>query len=375
MKVLHIISGGETGGSKNHLLSFVEAMRKKGEESIILCFMEGLLYDEAKKAGLDIRLVKQSKRFDLSIIKRIKGICEKEGIDIINCHGGRANFIGYFLKKVYRAIYVTTIHSDYREDYRGNFYKTLIYSNINRAVLNSFDYYITVSSSFKDMLIKRGFKNKNIYVVYNGINFNEVEQNFSREDIIKKYGLRDSKYHVAMVARFHPVKGHRVFLDGCRTVLDKRNDVSFILVGDGNIRNEMEDYAKNLGIRDHISFVGFQRPDEFLFISDFTVLTSFTESFPLVILESAKYRKTVISTEVGGIPDLIEDGVNGYLIKPGDSGTLADRILRLIDDQALCREMGERLHTKARDCYSIENLADKYIQIYRSLLAKEEKND
>jgi L-malate glycosyltransferase len=373
MNVLHLISGGEVGGSKNILLALVKGMGDSEVKNIIVCFIRGRLYEEAVEMGLDVRLLEQRKRFDLSIVSRIMDICENENINIVNCHGGRANFVGYFLKRKYRAKYVTTVHSDYKEDYKGNKYKTLIYSNINRMALNAFDYYITVSDNFKDMLINRGFDKDKIFVVYNGIDFKREGNDFNKKDIIENYNLKDAGQYVTMVARFHPVKGHRVFLEACKAVLENFKDVCFILVGDGAVKNEMEEYARELSINESVKFVGFQKPDDFLGLSSFTVLTSFTESFPLAILESAAYKKTVVSTDVGGISRLIKDGENGYLVKPGDSLELACRMVCLLKNPDTAAKFGERLYGKASKNYSLESFTERYLEIYNSVLAGRDK--
>lgn len=368
MNVLHIISGGEVGGSKKHLLELVKNMDKNKCNNIILCLIKGKLYEEAVSLGLDIRYVEQKRRFDLSIISRIKEICTGEKIDIVNCHGGRANYIGYFLKKKYNAKYVSTLHSDYRDDYRGSKYKTLVYSNINKMALNTFDYYITVSDSFRDMLVERGFNRDKIFVVYNGIDFDKPIEPMSREKIIEKYNLDKAGHYVSMIGRFHPVKGHRVFLDACSEVINEIQDVRFILVGDGPIKNELMEYARSLKIDGYVNFAGWQVPDEFIYISDFTVLASYTESFPLTILESAFHGRTVISTDVGGVSKLIEDGVNGYLFEPGNSKALSRRMLELLKDRERTRELGNNLYIKAKSNYSIKNLVQGYLNAYEKVI-------
>lgn len=368
MNVLHIISGGEKGGSKNHLLNLSKSLKDNGIKSIIVCLMKGSLYEEAVNMGLNIILLKQPKRFDLSVVGKLKEVCIRESIDIVNSHGGRANFLCWFLMKSYKAKYVTTIHSDYINDYKGNIYKTAIYSNINRLAIKSFDGYITVSHNFRDMLVERGFSEKNIFVVYNGIDFEKEMVKTSREDIIKEYGLKEHKNFVSMVARLHPIKGHMVFLEACKKIIEDGIDVGIILVGDGNIRNELEGYVRKNGMQNNVYFTGFQPPEKLISLSDFTVLTSYSESFPLVILESALYEKAVISTEVGGIPMLIEDGENGYLIAPGDSNMLADRMRELFENNDKCKNMGKKLYIKAKKCYSLNNMANDYIKIYKNLL-------
>ena len=369
MNIMQIISGGEVGGSKNHLLSLSLELKKRNIKNIIVCMMDGMLYNEAKNLGLDVRLVRQKGRFDMSAVSKIIEILKSENIDFINCHGGRANFIGYFLKKKYKAFYLSTIHSDYRDDYRGNIYKTMIFSNINRFVLKSFDEYITVSDSFKEMLINRGFDSSKISVVYNGIDFDRVHKDFEKQEIIKKYGIKKAGHYVAMVARFHPVKGHKVFIDACELVLKRFNDVVFILVGDGETKSEIEEYVKKVGIADNFTFTGYIVPDEFVYISDFTVLASYTESFPLSILESAYYKKAAISTDVGGISKLIEDSVNGYLFNAGDSKMLCDKILKMLENDNNTVIMGQKLYEKARNNFSVKNLADAYVSILKKINA------
>ena len=369
MNILHIISGGEKGGSKNHLLSLAEGLnRKDGVRCVIVCFLKGPLYEEAKNKGLDIRLIQQKNRLDLSSVEKIKYICQKENIDIINCHGGRANFAGYFLMKKYKARYISTIHSDYKEDYKGNPYKTLVFSNLNKRVLRAFDFYITVSHSFKSMLVERGFDPHKIFVVYNGIDFSKRLEGLDRHSIVEEKCLPSASHYVSLIARFHPVKGHKVFLDACRIVLREVQDVVFILVGDGAIRNDLEEYTKKLGIDDKIVFTGFKKPDEYIYLSDYTIVASYTESFPLTILESAMYNRTVVSTEVGGISRIIDNGITGYLVKPGDSKAMAEKMLVLLKDGTACRRLGESLGKKAREDYSIENFVAQYIDIYKSIM-------
>ncbi|MDO6355575.1 glycosyltransferase family 4 protein [Caloramator sp. CAR-1] len=365
MKVLHIISGGEVGGSKRHLLSL--AANAKSFKNIIICLMDGVLYREGLEMGLDIRLIEQRGRFDLSILDEIKKVAVKEDVDIINCHGGRANFLGMFLKKLINKPFVTTIHSDYLRDYEGNPFKTLIFSRINAYALKNFDYYIAVSKDFKNMLIDRGYNEEKIFVVYNGIDFDEV-YSFDRDEIIEKYSLPRNKKFVTMVARLHPIKGHQFFFQAAKNVLKECPDVIFLIVGDGPIRSQLEEYVKEIDIDDSVVFLGFQRPDEFIYLSNFTSLTSRSESFPLSILESAKYKRTVVSTMVGGVSDLIEDGKNGYLVEYGDVEDLTEKMLNLLQDDLKCIEFGIKLHDKARALYSIERFVEGYEKIYEKIM-------
>ncbi|MCX7694617.1 MAG: WecB/TagA/CpsF family glycosyltransferase [Caloramator sp.] len=370
MKVLHVISGGEKGGSKVHLLTLSLEFKRRGIENTIVCFIEGDLYKEAKSLGLDVVLIKQNKRFDLTAVDKVKTLCEERGIDVINCHGGRANFIGYFLKKKYNAKYLTTIHSDYLLDYKGNKYKTLVYSNINKWVLNVFDGYIAVSNSFKDMLIGRGFDKNKVQVVYNGIDFKSKDE-FDKNDVLNKYGIHGYDAYITMVARMHPIKGHETLLSAAKKVIEDGLNPLFILVGDGPIMEDVKNRVSELGLKNNVYFAGFTKPDEFLSISDFTVLTSYSESFPLVVLESAKYMKTVVASNVGGVKEIVQDRENGLLFNAGDVDELYKDIKYLIENKDIAKILGEKLFRQASNNYSIENMAQQYIKAYEATNTEE----
>lgn len=364
MNVLHIISGGESGGSKKHLLTLALEMKKRGVKNIIVCFIEGELYREAKDLGLNVYLVKQEKRFDLSVIKKIKNICKKEDINLVNSHGGRANFICYFLKKKLNIKFITTIHSDYESDYKGNTYKTLIYTKINKTALKSFDYYIAVSENFKKLLTHRGFNNDKIFTVYNGIDTKKQTSNITIDEVIQKHSLKRFNKYISMVARLHPIKGHRDFLDACESIYEDIKDTGILLIGDGDIKLELESHIKDYNIKDNVIFLGFKNPDDFFNISEFTVLTSHSESFPLVILESGLYGKCVVASKVGGIPEIIKNMENGILIEPKNTKNISESIKLLINNSELSQKLGDKLKRDVVEKFSIESLGDSYEKIW-----------
>ncbi|KMT22604.1 glycosyltransferase family 4 protein [Clostridium cylindrosporum] len=371
MIILHMISGGESGGSKKHLLSLANEMKERKSKNIILCFIEGELYKEAKAMGLKTYLVKQEKRFDLSIVSKIKSICKSEGVDIINSHGGRANFICYFLKKFLKVKYVTTIHSDYESDYKGNTYKTLIYTNINKIALKSFNNYIAVSENFKKLLIKRGFRENRIFTVYNGIDTKETISTLDYNEIIDKYSLKIFKRYIVMVARLHPIKGHRDFLNACELIYEQIKDTGIILVGDGSLKEELVNLIQSYKIKNNIMFVGFKEPGDFFRLAEFTVLTSYSESFPLVILESGLYGKCVVASNVGGIPEIIKSMENGLLTIPGSINDIAEKLTLLLENSSFSKEFGDRLREDVLNKFSIKALADSYEEIWNNILMGE----
>ena len=179
MKVLHLISGGDTGGAKTHVFALLSKLKDMADVKIV-CFMKGVFWDELQNIDVKSELIEQKSRFDLSVVDRLVEICS-EGYEVIHCHGARANFIGTFLGKKVKIPMITTIHSDYLLDFDG-FYRKLVYTSLNVWALKKFKYYIAVSSNFKEMLVSRGFRPNSIHTVYNGMDYSGEMSYVSKEE-------------------------------------------------------------------------------------------------------------------------------------------------------------------------------------------------
>jgi polysaccharide pyruvyl transferase CsaB len=376
MKVLHLISGGDTGGAKAHIISLIKAIDKLIDAKII-CFIEDTFYHDAKAAGIPIEVFKQKSRFDMSVVGRLAEEVEKQGYDIIHCHGARANFIGMFLKLKVKKPFITTIHSDYELDFKDNFYKKIIFTTLNKFALQRFKYFIAISDTFKDMLVQRGFKKDKIFTAYNGIDLDNSMEYLSKEEFFQRHQI-DYKGEtvVGIAARLDLVKDHETFIRAASNVLKKRKDVIFLIAGDGNERQRLMSLAKELKVEENLYFLGYIKdPYSFFNAIDINTLTSVSESFPYAILEGARLKKTIISTNVGGISKLIEDDKNGYLVDVGDIETLANRIITLAEDKEKIKIMGERLFNKVREKYSSDAMAKEHLKIYGKILDNKRANN
>ena len=372
MKVLHLISGGDTGGAKTHIISLVKELDKLIDAKVI-CFIEDTFYYDALKAGINIEVFPQKKRSDMSVINKLKDEIDKEGYDIIHCHGARANFIGVFLKREIKKPMLTTIHSDYKLDFKDNFYKKIVYTALNSMALKKFDYYIAISDTFKDMLISRGFKENKIFVVYNGIDLDGEMKYVTRKEFLGRYNIpEENKIIVGIIARLDLVKDHETFIKAAKKVIEQRDDVLFLIAGTGNEEKRLKSLVKEMDLDKHIYFLGFVK-DQYSFFNtiDINVLTSVSESFPYVILEGARLKKTIISTEVGGINRIIKNGHNGWLINVGDSEALADKIIFFAENKDKIQEMGDDLFRTVEENFSSRKMAENHVEIYKEILKNE----
>lgn len=144
MRVIHLISGGDVGGAKTHVLSLLQGLNQ-AHRVLLVCFMEGPFAQEAREMGIPTQVLPG---WNIPrIICRLEELIRTEHFQIIHCHGSRANLMGYLLKKRVQAPVVTTIHSDPKLDYLGRPLSNLTYGAANRAALRHLDDWICVSSS------------------------------------------------------------------------------------------------------------------------------------------------------------------------------------------------------------------------------------
>ena len=370
MKVMHLISGGDSGGAKTHLFELLDKLKLSCEVSVA-CLMKGPFYNEILEKDIDSHLFLQKNRFDLSVVDDIHRFIENKNIELLHVHGARANFIAMFLKRKLRVPVVTTMHSDYLLDF-DELFKRLVFTNLNILSLRRLDYFIAVSHSFKDMLIKRNFRPNSIHTVYNGMDFSKIPQIVtSKEEYAQKHGLELNKdlCYVGIAARFDAVKGVDVFIRGAAKVYEKNKNLRFLIAGTGSEEKNLKSLSKKLGMEDVIKFLGFETDIYgFLNFIDINTLTSKCESFPYSMLEGAAMKKPMIASAVGGIPALVKTGETGFVFQNGNFNEMAERILELSQNKELILKMGEAINEKVRYEFSADVFAKTHLDIYSAIL-------
>lgn len=374
MKILHFISGGDSGGAKTHVLTLLSNLRKLNIDAQLLCIMEGIFTEEARELGIPVKIIRQSKRYDLSVISKISRYMNESGADLIHCHGARANYIYLMIKNRIKVPVITTLHSDYKLDFKDNWRKQMIYTPINSFALRRFKRVLTVTNAFKKMLIERGFKEERLNVIYNGLDFNQRLETLPKQQFFKSINVPydPEKKYVGIAARLYAVKGVDVFLKAANILASQTDNIDFIILGDGEMWDKCQAYLDENNLRNRVYMAG-QITDPVVMNSfyqsvDVNTLTSYSESFPYALLEGARMKRATVATAVGGIPEMIEDGKSGFLVQSGDAQMLADRMRRLCEDEKLNRALGEGFYNRASTLFSVEKMAETHIDIYKRVI-------
>ncbi len=372
MKIIHLISGGDVGGAKTHVLSLLSGLSKR-HDVLLVCFTKGSFSAEAEALGINTRIIKTNV---LSDCRTIAGLIREEGYQVIHCHGSRANMMGAIIRTMVNVPVVSTIHSDYRLDYLGRPLHRITFGNINKIALRFLDYYIGVSDAFSQLLISRGFDPQRIFTIYNGIDFSTPLHPVERDAFLDSIGLQREPDSVVfgIAARISPVKNMGTLIRAFASTVAEFPSARLIIAGDGEQAEELKALAKELCPPNTVLFAGWiADTDSFYNALDVNMLTSLSESFPYALSEGARMHCATIASQVGGIPYLIDNEVNGLLFPAQDVALLAQHMKLLAGDADLRRQLGDSLYEKTKNEFSLDATVQHQEEIYQAILRKTER--
>ena len=372
MNVIHLISGGDTGGAKTHVLSLLAGLNQEITADLV-CFMEGPFSREAVAMGIPVTVLEDS--FAVSMNK-VKHRIEQGSYDLIHCHGSRANLMAALLKRHFDLPVVCTIHSDYRLDYMGRPGAALTYGKLNAWAIRQMDYLVCVSDQMKSTLIERGFRPNNMFSIYNGIDFSVAVPRTDRRSYFERIGCPFDETDViaGIAARLDPVKDIATLIRGVAKARTACPNLKLMIAGDGAELESLQSLAAELGIRDDVFFAGWvNNMSEFYGALDINTLTSLSETFPYAITEGARAKLATVSSNVGGVPKLIEHGKTGYLFMPGDSDALSESLAALASSKDARISMGNAIYEKASSEFSTARTCQTQLEIYNTVLRRKER--
>ena len=370
MKVIHLISGGDSGGAKTHVHSLLQNLSQTIDVTMV-CFMDGPFAQEARELG--IHTVIFSGRNLLSTYRKLRQFILDGGYQIIHCHGARGNMMGALLRRSTGLPVVSTVHSDYRLDYLGRPAARLVYGTTNTVALRLLDYRIGVSDAMTDLLISRGFDPDRLFTIYNGLDFSPRHPAMDRQAYLRSVGLEadDSCVIAGIAARLNPVKDVATLIRGFAKAYEHCPNLRLLIAGDGEERAMLEGLARELGVERQVCFAGWiSDTDSFYNAIDINTLTSLSETFPYALTEGARAGLPTVASRVGGVPYLIEDGVTGLLFEAGDPDGLARQLTALAQDATLRAHLGRRLYQKGKADFSLESTLQRQLHIYGTILRR-----
>lgn len=363
--VLHVITTLNPAGAETLLLNFVTKFNDANYQNFIsYIYGKGKLLKENKwRNQVEVFDLTRNGKFDYFSLYHLIKIIKAKKIDIVHTHLVHAGILGKLAARFVGVKHiVTTRHYGYERKENTFLYR------LEERLTGSASVVIAVSNAVKRYLIDRNvIPEEKITVIYNAIDL----EMFNPDQVTQTFQKDSSDLIIGSVGRLHPQKGFTVLLESFRLVHEQLPNVILEIVGDGVLRENLQDQAKKLNIADKIRFMGripHQEIVQKLSQWDLFVISSMWEGFGIAIIEAMAMEKAVVATNVGGIIEVIDNGINGYLVPPESPTALAQRIIELLSNETKRVEMAKAAREKALKHFSIEQCVEKTKNVYDSLL-------
>lgn len=372
MKVLHIIDSGGLYGAEVMLLNLMEEQVKLGVDPILasigeLNSPEKPIEEKALKKGLAVRKFRMRPGPNLLGALRILRYAWEQDVDLLHSHGYKGNILFGFIPKCFRKLpLVSTVHG---WTSTVGFTKMKVYEWFDFISLCFIDVIVLVHRAMKEHPKLAGREKLNIRVVNNGIVINEQTNAVRKINLDSEIiSLCKSGFTIGAVGRLSPEKGFDNLLEAIKIIRNKRDDVRLIVIGEGRQRTELERKVVKLDLSDHVFLAGFkENARDYIPYFDLFVLSSLSEGLPMIVLEVMDARVPIVSTKVGGVPEVLGFGEYGLLVGHATGIELSDGIMQIITDPEKGKNMAEGAKLNLEKHYSSAIMAKQYVDIYCSV--------
>ncbi|MDD4990287.1 MAG: glycosyltransferase family 4 protein [Candidatus Pacebacteria bacterium] len=371
IKILQIITLSEWGGAQRVVFDLADNLNKNEFQVEVACGGGGLLVEKLRARNIKVYEILNLKR-ELSFIDDVKAffalkkLIKKEKYDIVHCHSAKAGILGRWAAKSagVRNIYYT-VHSwsFYNKEEFGITAKLFI--GLEKLFSRHTKKIVCVANKvMADGILRKIAKSEKFLAIPNGIDFN-VEN--KRDEIRTGYGIRITDIVFGMVARLAYPKDPLLFLQLAKEILKEADNAKFVLVGDGPLMQKCQEFIKQENLQEALLLLGEKTPletRELFFAFDVFLLLSKFEGMPITVLEAMFAGLPIIASNVGGIGELIEKEKGGFLIRHSDKEALKEKMLYLIKNPQVRKQMGEYNFQKAREDFTLEKMVRAYEELY-----------
>ena len=383
IRVLRVIARLNMGGPAIHVASLAAGLETRGYHTTLvagsLARGEDSMAFLAERLGVAVVSVEELQRevsllHDARSVLRIAELIRSERPHILHTHTAKAGAIARAAALLAGGarppVVLHTFHGHVLKGY-FNAGRTAFFRHVERTLARASDVLVAVSPEVRDELVELGVAPYDKFVVIRlGIPLEErLGDPTVDSDYRRLYGIPEDAFVVGWVGRMTGVKDTGAVLEIVRATRDRGVEAVLCMVGDGPDRERLERLAHELGIARSCYFVGYQ-PDVagYYRLFDAFVLPSVNEGTPVSAIESLASGTAVVANRVGGVPDVVRDGVDGYLVEPGDIDAAAARLAELAADPALRTRLGASGRARVLERYSVARLVDDVDRLYRSLL-------
>ncbi len=367
-KIAHVTYDMNIGGAEQVIYNLIENADQSKYDLSVLCLERsiGPFGIRLKEKGYDVVAFNRKPGFDISLVNQMHNYLINHNIDILHCHQYTPYIYGLFASFFTRAKIIFTEHGRFHPDKR-KFKRVLL-----NPILNIFTDYVTaISSATRHAVIEfENFPRNKVRVVYNSID-PTLYMSPADENLRGSLGISLKDYVLGSVARLDTIKNHKMMIKALERVRRVSPDTCLIIVGDGPEMEDLKSFTASLGLSSKVIFTGFKEDiHNYMKIFDIFLLTSFSEGTAMTLLEAMASSIPCIATEVGGNPEIVNDAETGFIVPNDDEKALSEKILVLLRNQALQKNMGLAGRKRFEEKFTVDKMVTAYEAIYENLVRR-----
>lgn len=349
LRVIHVTSAGRLiYGAVHSMLTLANAQKAAGERLSFVTFKGRPFTEEMVELGWQVDPIRVRTKIDPVAISQMVKLFRREKADLVHTHLSTSSVNGTIAARIAKVPCVSTVHG-----MSGKL--SFIFA----------DHMIGVSKGVCDHLVSQGISKSQVTPVYNGVQL--PEQIWTKAQARSEFGLPSDVTILGTVSRLTSLKGIDFSLEAFKIIAQKRKNVHYALVGDGDDRKRYEQWVVDQGLSDRVHFLGYQsQVFQPIAAMDLFLFPSLKEAMGIAVVEGMIMGLPVVSTNVGGLPEVIDSQV-GRLVNPSDSQALADATLELLEND-LVAELGRNAKLKAEQMFSVESQRRGTQEVYERLL-------
>ena len=368
VRVVELIATGTNGGAQEHVFNLVSRIDTARYDVSVCALSPGPAVRKLERHGIPVCEIEvdealEGEAADAAAVDSVAAHLAAVGADVVHDHMYRAEIVG--TRAAWRVgatgrrrpMVVSTVHSSRIRSIEDR--------DLLRTLTPRVDHLIAVSQAIVHKIEDEGRVGPPVTLIYNGVDLDRYDHQEPCCTLREEYGLPESGPIVGVVARLEPEKGHPTLLEAWPLVLAAQPEATLLVVGEGSRREALEAQAAELGLGRRVVFTG--RRDDVPAVTaalDVAVLPSYREAQGLSILEAMALSRPVVATAVGGIPEMVEDGVTGLLVPAHDAQALAAAILRLLADHPLADTLARAAHDLVHERFCVELMVRAVESIY-----------
>jgi glycosyltransferase involved in cell wall biosynthesis len=359
---LHVDTGRGWRGGQIQVMYTVLGLRAAGHRTALVAHPQGELIRRMAE-GMDLIPLAPTHEVDLAAAWRLSRVIKQLKPQVVHAHDPHAVAMASTALSIALPAPRPWLVAARRLDLR------MARNSFSKWKYGQVDCFIASSAAIRDRLVHERIPKQKIRVVNEGVDVERIER-LRAGNVHAAFYLPTHAPVIGNVAALVPHKAHQHLIDSAALVVKQVPDARFVIVGTGEMHEQLEQQIRHLHLERHVFLAGYRTdPLELTKGFDVFAMSSVTEGMCTPLVDAMAAGKPSVATAVGGVPEVVVDGVTGYLVPPRDPTAMARRLVQLLKDGPLRERMGQAAAERARQCFTVEKMVEGTAAVYRSLAA------